>query len=158
MLYEVLAITDVAKPQKQPEQSTATGTATTGRILETDEPAGGDHHTSGSTTAPPPAKRCLKFVLRRKEAGDNPNAPLLGAFEVHPLPWSAQELLGATIDVADDVETSHNMLLLTPQNTRFGRTIATVLSSEMDQFSLDEHDITLQLQSAQNNDMAIDIR
>ena len=95
-MYRVLAVADVSQPQLQKRA------ATNGRLLDVTADAEGEEAH--------PANRCLKLVLH---GGRGPQM----ALELHPLPFSAADLLGARLRTSGGEE-RHGVLLLTPANCR----------------------------------------
>lgn len=100
--FRVLAVTDVSKA---PLMNGVENQIKTGRSLDIED---AENYSIG--------RRCLRFVLQCT-TGTN-GQPLVTGFELVNLPHSPAELLGATLDINMKMtNSSHGVLLITPQNT-----------------------------------------
>lgn len=103
-IFRVVAISDISHPPQKPQQES------NGRLIDTNE-----DDTQQEKFGFAEKQRCLKFGLvpQTQRGADN----IILAFEFVMLPYSPDQLMNSCIQITN-AEKRHEMVLLTPQNTR----------------------------------------
>ncbi|PJF17909.1 hypothetical protein PSACC_02209 [Paramicrosporidium saccamoebae] len=116
-LYKVVALQDISQP------TVSKPTTPSGRVLDITE----------EETETQEGKRCLKLILSA------PDGSLVTAFELQQLPYTADQLLSAQLQV-DGAEIRHGVLLLTPRCAHIGSIVRAVSELDLGDFMLDDDD------------------